>query len=68
MVGVFAGLMTGLGVMDTMSSIQLYVSKHQLVNEKISTISWTFSLYMFTNLSMGVISGPIFDIYGIKKF
>lgn len=66
-VGVFVGLMTGLGVMDTMSSIQLYVSKHQLVNEKISTISWTFSLYMFTNLSMGVISGPIFDIYGIKK-
>lgn len=65
-IGSCLGLMTVFGVMDTMSSIQLYIIKHQLSDVKISSVSWVFSLYMFTNLSMGVIAGPIFDIYGIK--
>ncbi|AWU77388.1 hypothetical protein CAS74_002089 [Pichia kudriavzevii] len=64
--GAFFGLMTVFGIMDTMASIQLYIAKHQLANEKMSSISWVFSLYMFTNLSMGVITGPIFDVYGFK--
>lgn len=60
------GLMTVFGIMDTVSSIQLWISQHQLKEHSLSTISWIFSLYMFTCLSMGTISGPIFDIYGIK--
>lgn len=61
------GLMTVFGVMDTISSIQLWISQHELDEYSLSTISWVFSLYMFTCLSMGTVSGPIFDIYGIKK-
>lgn len=61
------GLMTVFGVMDTMASIQLYITNHQLADVKLSSVSWVFSLYMFTNLSMGVIAGPIFDIYGARK-
>lgn len=64
--GTVFGLMTVFGVMDTMSSIQLYISKHQLADMKISSVSWIFSLYMFTNLSMGIVVGPIFDIYGVR--
>lgn len=60
------GLMTVFGVMDTMSSIQLYISENQLADVKMSSISWVFSLYMFTNLAMGIVAGPIFDIYGIR--
>ncbi|KAG0684630.1 hypothetical protein C6P40_001628 [Pichia californica] len=65
-IGSCFGLMTVFGIMDTMSSIQLYIIKHQLADVKISSVSWVFSLYMFTNLSLGVIAGPIFDIYGIR--
>lgn len=65
-VGSFVGLMTVFGVMDTMASIQLYITDHQLKGVDLGKVSWIFSLYMFTNLSMGIISGPIFDIYGVK--
>lgn len=65
--GTVFGLMTVFGIMDTMSSIQLYISKHQLADVQISSISWVFSLYMFTNLSIGVFVGPIFDVYGVRS-
>lgn len=65
-IGSCLGLMTVFGVMDTMASIQLYIAKHQLADDKLSSISWIFSIYMFTNLSMGIVAGPIFDIYGIR--
>lgn len=64
--GSFIGLMTVFGIMDTMASIQLYITNNQLINIELSKISWIFSLYMFTNLSMGIIAGPIFDVYGVK--
>jgi MFS family permease len=60
------GLMTVFGIMETVASIQLHLTRNQLVDVKLSSISWIFSIYMFLNLSMGIISGPIFDIYGIK--
>jgi MFS family permease len=66
-IGSAFGLMTVFGIMDTMASIQLYLTKHQLSDVKLSSVSWIFSLYMFLNLSMGVLAGPIFDIYGIKQ-
>ena len=66
-IGTLFGLMTVFGIMDTMASIQLYITKHQLADVKLSSVSWIFSLYMFTNLALGIIAGPIFDIYGIKK-
>jgi MFS family permease len=61
------GLMTVFGIMDTMASVQLYITKHQLADVKLSSVSWIFSLYMFTNLAMGVIAGPIFDIFGARR-
>ncbi|GMF00010.1 unnamed protein product [Ambrosiozyma monospora] len=61
------GLMTVFGIMQTISSIQLYIQSNQLKDVKISSISWVFSVYMFCNLSMGIISGPLFDCYGVKK-
>lgn len=64
--GSFVGLMTVFGVMDTMASIQLYITAHQLKDVSLSKVSWIFSLYMFTNLSMGIFSGPVFDVYGAK--
>lgn len=65
-VGSCFGLMSVFGIMDSMGSIQLYLTKHQLADVKLSSVSWIFSLYMFTNLAMGVIAGPMFDIYGVK--
>ncbi|ODV84516.1 hypothetical protein CANARDRAFT_176752 [[Candida] arabinofermentans NRRL YB-2248] len=61
------GLMTVFGVMNTISSIQLYIQSNQLKDEKISNIAWIFSLYMFFNLSMSIVSGPLFDTVDIKK-
>lgn len=64
--GSFIGLMTVFGVMDTMASIQLYITANQLKDVPLTKVSWIFSLYMFTNLSMGIFSGPVFDVYGAK--
>ncbi|QPG76525.1 hypothetical protein FOA43_003914 [Brettanomyces nanus] len=61
------GLMTVFGIMQTISSIQVFVSNNMLKDVKMSATSWIFSLYMFFNLSMGIVAGPLFDIYGIKK-
>lgn len=64
--GSFIGLMSVFGIMDTMSSIQLYITANQLKDVAITKVSWIFSLYMFANLAMGIVSGPVFDIYGAK--
>lgn len=61
------GLMTVFGVMQTISSIQVYIQKNMLKDVKISSTSWIFSVYMFCNLSVGIIAGPLFDLYGIKR-
>ncbi len=61
------GLMTVFGVMQTISSIQVYIQNNMLKGVKISSTSWIFSIYMFCNLSMGIVAGPLFDLYGIKR-
>lgn len=61
------GLMTVFGIMQTISSIQVYIQNNMLKDVKISATSWIFSIYMFCNLSMGIVAGPLFDIYGVKK-
>ncbi|ODV84515.1 hypothetical protein CANARDRAFT_213399 [[Candida] arabinofermentans NRRL YB-2248] len=66
-IGSAFGLMTVFGVMNTISSIQLYIQSNQLSDVKISNIAWVFGLYMFFNLGVSIISGPIFDTFGIKK-
>ncbi|VEU19815.1 DEKNAAC100834 [Brettanomyces naardenensis] len=65
--GSAVGLMTVFGVMQTISSIQVYIQNNMLKDVKVSATSWIFSIYMFSNLSMGIVAGPLFDIYGVRK-
>lgn len=64
--GSWVGLMPVLGIINTISSIHLYISKHQLAHDKVGSISWIFSLYTFLNLAIGIVAGAAFDVYGIK--
>lgn len=61
------GMMSVFGIMNTISSIEVYLNDYLLKDETVSETSWIFSLYMFCNLGLGIVAGPLFDLYGIKK-
>lgn len=62
--GSFLGLITNLGLINSIGAIQAYVSEHQLANMKTSSVSWIFSIYLSLAYSVGIVTGGVFDKHG----
>lgn len=63
-IGSHIGLIVNFGVLNAVGAVQAYVSTHQLAGEKVSTVSWVFSIYMCLPFFLGAFVGPIFDSRG----
>lgn len=63
-IGSHIGLIVNFGILNAVGAVQAYVSSHQLAGEKVSTISWVFSIYMCLPFFLGAFIGPIFDSRG----
>ena len=62
--GSFCGLMSALGLMNTIGTYQAYISTHQLQSQSDSAIGWIFGVYAFLAFFCGIQIGPIFDAKG----
>ena len=62
--GSWLALVSSLGLMNTIATLQIYISKHQLANYSQGTIGWIFSIYTFLSFFLGVYIGPVFDKFG----
>jgi MFS family permease len=62
--GSFCGLMSALGLMNTIGTYQAYLSTHQLADQTDSAIGWIFGIYAFLSFFCGIQIGPIFDAKG----
>ncbi|KAK6205059.1 monocarboxylate permease [Scheffersomyces amazonensis] len=63
-VGSFLGLVVNFGIINSIGAIQAYVSTHQLVSLKASSIAWIFSIYLSLAYATGLFVGPLFDRHG----
>ncbi|SGZ46462.1 CIC11C00000001140 [Sungouiella intermedia] len=63
-IGSHIGLIVNFGILNAVGAVQAYVSSHQLAGEKVSTVSWVFSIYMCLPFFLGAFVGPIFDSKG----
>lgn len=64
--GGFTGTVVCMGLINSIGAIQAYVSINQLKDTDPIAISFIFAVYLSLAYSMGVVAGPIFDIYGAK--
>lgn len=62
--GSFIGLVINFGFLNAIGAVQAYVSNHQLAGQKVSSVSWVFSIYMCLPFFLGAFVGPIFDSRG----
>lgn len=63
-IGSHIGLIVNFGFLNAVGAVQAYVSNHQLAGEKVSSVSWVFSIYMCLPFFLGVFVGPVFDSKG----
>lgn len=64
--GCFIGLISNLGVINSIGAVQAYVSEHQLKTVQTSTVAWVFSIYLALAYAIGLFIGPVFDRKGTK--
>lgn len=64
--GGFIGLLCAFGLINTMGAIESYVATHILPETSQVALSMVFSVFVFLIMSVMMISGVIFDIYGYK--
>ncbi|MCJ1442910.1 MAG: hypothetical protein MMC23_003407 [Stictis urceolatum] len=62
--GAFCAMLSCFGLMNTIGTLQTYLSTHQLASYSPSAIGWIFSIYIFMAFFGGVQIGPIFDAKG----
>ncbi|KAI0542632.1 major facilitator superfamily domain-containing protein [Xylaria digitata] len=62
--GSWCGLVAALGLLNTLGTLQAYVSTHQLSGYGEGTVGWIFSLYTALTFFCGIYIGPLFDKYG----
>lgn len=62
--GSLCGLMSALGMMNTIGTYQAYLSRHQLHDQTQSAIGWIFGIYAFLSFFCGIQIGPVFDAKG----
>lgn len=66
-IGSHIGLIVHFGILNSVGAVQAYVSTHQLAGEKVSSVSWVFSIYMCLPFFLGVLVGPTFDSTGSTR-
>lgn len=64
--GSFCGLVVSLGIMNTIGSVNSYISETYLKNDSEQKIGWIFGIYAFLSFFLGVQIGPLFDRYGSR--
>lgn len=65
--GSFCGLIADFGIPNTMGAIEAYLSRHQLSNEALTSVSWVFSLHLSVMYLGCGFFGDLFDKYGSRK-
>lgn len=65
--GAFCGLIADFGIPNSLGAIEAYVSKNQLSNEPLTSVSWIFSLHLAVMYAGGGFFGDLFDRYGARK-
>lgn len=65
--GSFCCCVTLFGMMDSIGVIESYVQSYQLSTVAVSSISWIFSIFMFISMFLGIITGPLYDIFGSQQ-
>lgn len=65
--GCFFGLLPVFGFINSLGSIEAYISKNQLKNVESATISWIFSLYLAISFVSTILTGAYFDRNGGRK-
>ncbi|QOU20042.1 hypothetical protein BRETT_004690 [Brettanomyces bruxellensis] len=65
--GSFCCCVTLFGMMDSIGVIEAYVQIHQLSTTAVSSISWIFSIFMFISMFLGIITGPLYDLFGSQQ-
>lgn len=66
-IGSFFGLLPVFGFINSLGSIEAYISKNQLAGIESSTISWIFSLYLAISFISTILTGSYFDRNGGLK-
>lgn len=67
LVGSFMGLIVVFGIANSLGAIESYVSTHQLLDVKDTSVSWVFTLHLGVMYFGGVVFGELFDKYGARK-
>ena len=62
--GAWSGMTAGIGLLNTVASLQSYLSTHQLRAYPLSTIGWIFSFQALLVFFCGIQIGPLFDAIG----
>lgn len=66
-IGTFFGLLPVFGFINSLGSVEAYISKNQLKSIESTTISWIFSLYLAIAFVSTVLTGAYFDRNGGLK-
>lgn len=67
LLGSFMGLIIVFGIANSLGAIESYVSTHQLLEVKDTSVSWVFTLNLGMMYFGGVVFGELFDRFGAKK-
>lgn len=67
LLGSFCGLIADFGIPNSLGAIEAYVSKNQLSNESLTSVSWVFTLHLAVMYVGGGFFGDLFDKYGARK-
>lgn len=62
--GGWCAMTGGLGLLNSVASLQNYLATHQLKEYTEGTVSWIFSLQVFLAFFLGIQIGPVFDAFG----
>lgn len=62
--GSFSGMVVGFGLLNTVGTLQAYLSEHQLASYDPPSSGWIFSIFIFLAFFCGLQIGPVFDAKG----
>ncbi|KAK7426129.1 hypothetical protein QQZ08_007439 [Neonectria magnoliae] len=62
--GSFMFLVPSFGFMQSLGTVQTYLSLNQLNDHSTGEVGWISSVYLFLSLVLGLLVGPYFDIQG----
>ncbi|KAK7397641.1 hypothetical protein QQX98_012996 [Neonectria punicea] len=62
--GSFMFLVPSFGFMQSLGTVQTYLSLNQLSDYSTGEVGWISSVYLFLSLVLGLLVGPYFDVQG----